>query len=115
MFFSNLLAVGLTWHGFDEKWKRLPARRLSRCLTTASPLRQPLLQPVELLRPPRGALTHPALGRQIAPHRLPIAPQRCRYPTLAPTQRPQPQHRCDFVRRPHLLSSQLVKPRATLS
>ena len=58
-------------------------------------------EPVQGLRASRPAIADPPLGRQIAPHRPPVAPQRHRNPPLSPTQRLQSQHRRDLVRRAH--------------
>jgi hypothetical protein len=86
------------------------AHDISIAAVTAKPLSQPSLKPVQRLRPVRRAVIYPALGRQIAPHRTAIAPHLRRYPSFPPTQRPQPQHRRDLVRRAHPVPPQPPQP-----
>ena len=76
----------------------------------AKPLAQPCLKPVQPRRPSRRPIVHPTIGRQIAMHRAAIAPHLGRDPSLSPTQRLQPQHRRDLVRRAHLIPPQLLQP-----
>ena len=77
---------------------------------TTKPLGQPVPQSAQLLGPLRRPVAHPAFSRQIAPHRPAIAPYLCCYSSLSPTQRLQPQHRRDFVRRAHLIPPQPLQP-----
>lgn len=67
------------------------------------PFRQPVLEPVQRPDPARLAVTCPAPGLNVTPHRIAAATQLRRNALRPPAQSPQTQHCRDFFRCPHLL------------
>jgi hypothetical protein len=69
----------------------------------AETLRNPILKPGQRPRPTATAIRYPAARRQISANCHMAAPQFAGDPPHTPSQRLQPQHRCNLVRRLHRL------------
>ena len=74
----------------------------------AKPLGNPVRQTVQLLRPGRRRTRAPITFRQPATHRVARATKLRRNPLRTPTQRLQPQHRRDLIRRLHRIPPLIV-------
>jgi hypothetical protein len=79
----------------------------------SEPLRQPFLQASQRSGSLRSAVCYPALRLDIALRCGAATAQLRRNPLRSLTQRLQPQHRCDLVRRTHLVSPQQFDLRGT--
>ena len=99
----------------------MPCSARSSCRTTSALPRwrrkrsaSQSLQPVEGAWPAGHGQRRPAAALHIALHRVPAAAELGRDPPRPPTQRVQPEHGRDFVRRAHILSPQAIHLRRSL-
>src|SRR4051794_30183156 len=96
--------------------QKLLAHHIGIPAVSAEAFGQPALKTGQRTRPPyRTAIRHVPARRHIATDRHVAAPKLARDPLDPPTQRLQPQHRRDLVRRPHLVSPQDLRLRHRLT
>lgn len=93
---------------------QLLANHISITGMATKPFGDPVGQSVQLLRPRRQCARMPIIFCQPAPHCVARTPKLSRDPLRTPTQRRQPQHRRDLVRRLHHIPPLIVRQQRNL-